>query len=271
MAFIQGNSHCTIEIDDDVVRKISANPEYSPRLERQIAKQKQFAGANRLFFCRTPKILGEKWNDGLYEAQMQYVNGKDFIEFIKHASRDELEMYAQHIDRVIEQNIAASLVKTVPHSVLSDKVRSIESHCDSPALVLFSKFPTDDLEIPVGVCHGDLTLSNILFTHTGIVLIDFLDNFIETPLQDMAKIRQDTRYLWSVQLYSQPHDRVRCGLALRFMDEELDRLFKRHASYVKHYPIFQFVNLARILPYCKTLALREHVERSIQSLVENHV
>jgi hypothetical protein len=74
-----------------------------------------------------------------------------------------------------------------------------------------------------------------------------------------------------VQLYTQPHDRVRAGLALRYMDQELDRLFARHACYAKHYPIFQFVNLARILPYCKSTVLRQHVERSIESLVASHV
>jgi thiamine kinase-like enzyme len=65
--------------------------------------------------------------------------------------------------------------------------------------------------IPVGICHGDLTLSNILFRghvaptpHTPdeelrrramassggewVILIDFLDNFVESPLADLAKV-----------------------------------------------------------------------------------
>jgi hypothetical protein len=271
LAFIQGNSPCVIEITDDVVRKSATSADYAPRLQKQITKQREFSATNKLFFCTTPAILSDKWNNDLYEASMQYIAGLDFIEFIKHASRDELELMCNHIDRVIDQSIAASPISTVPYSLLADKIRAIGQQCTSQVLQLFSKFPSDDLQIPCGVCHGDLTLSNILFCHTTIALIDFLDNFVETPLQDMAKVRQDTCYLWSCQLYRQPYDTIRTSLALKFMDARLDQLFKRRDFYVRHYPIFQYVNLARILPYCKTPQLLQHVERSMQTLVEHHV
>lgn len=271
MAFIQGNSQCAIEIADNVVRKTASSPEYSPRLQQQINKQRVFGRTNKLWFCRAPSILSEKWIGPLYQAEMQYVTGLDFIEFITHASRDELELIANHIHRLVEQEIVASKTATIPYSVIETKLESIATRCNSHALGLFGRLPKQDLVIPVGICHGDLTLSNVLFCHTSMVLLDFLDNFIETPLQDMAKIRQDTCFLWSCQLYRQSYDRVRVALALRFMDRTLEDLFAGYDFYRQHYPVFQFLNLARILPYCQTQELRQHVEHNIQTLVKTYV
>lgn len=273
MAFIQGASRCQIEItEDDLVRKTAPDPVYSVRLRQQIKKQRGFVRQNRLDFCLAPEVTAERvvGND-VYQAEMKYINGLDFIEFVKHASRDELERTARQIARIIEQNIEASPTTLVPHAVLREKVESIRAKCDSPVLSHFDRFPAADLTLPVGVCHGDLTLSNVLFCHNGIALIDFLDNFVETPLQDMVKVRQDTRYLWSCQLYRHEYDKVRTLLALKYLDRRCDELFSRHPFYARHYPIFQFVNLARVLPYCETPQLRAYVESCIQELVRSHV
>jgi hypothetical protein len=59
------------------------------------------------------------------------------------------------------------------------------------------------LQIPMGFCHGDLTLSNILIqesTNDKIVLIDFLDSFLESPLSDMCKINQDLSHGWTIRM-----------------------------------------------------------------------
>ena len=55
-----------------------------------------------------------------------------------------------------------------------------------------------DITVSVGFCHGDLTFSNLLVNAKSrrIALFDFLDSFVESPLQDLAKLRQDTAYFW---------------------------------------------------------------------------
>ena len=275
MAFIEGNSRCAIEINGETLRKISPDRDYSPRLQRQVEKQREFGTYNRLWFCRTPKVLAERWDGEIYQVEMQYSNGLDFIEFIKHASRDSLDLAADHLDRIVTQSIETSAMTRVPYATLRDKMASIAPRCAAVAGVdippLFEKLPTDDLDLPVGHCHGDLTLSNILFRQGGITVIDFLDNFIETPLQDMVKVRQDTCFLWSCQLYRQPFDKVRTELALRYMDQRVHEMFSRHDFYRRHYAIFQFVNLARVLPYCQTPQLQQHVVRCLKTVVEQHV
>lgn len=50
-----------------------------------------------------------------------------------------------------------------------------------------------------GCCHGDLTLSNIIFNKKlkKIILIDFLKSYNDSPIQDICKLIQDLRFYWS--------------------------------------------------------------------------
>lgn len=109
----------------------------------------------------------------------------------------------------------------------------------------------DTIELPVDRCHGDLTFSNILFLGQKIVLIDFLDNFIETPLQDIVKLRQDTKHFWSLNLYNGEMDFIKIKMIFEFLDRAIDVHFKKYSFYEKYYKIFQKINMLRILPYAK--------------------
>ena len=63
----------------------------------------------------------------------------------------------------------------------------------------------DKVEINIkGKCHGDLTLSNIIINNNlkKIILIDFLETFNESPLQDICKLIQDLRLYWSSRRFN---------------------------------------------------------------------
>ena len=49
-----------------------------------------------------------------------------------------------------------------------------------------------NLNIYKNVCHGDLTLSNLIFKNNEIYCIDFLDSFIDSPIIDLVKLKQDS-------------------------------------------------------------------------------
>lgn len=53
---------------------------------------------------------------------------------------------------------------------------------------------------PVGWCHGDLTLTNLLAEPDGsLVWFDFLTGWDWSPLCDVAKLHQELRYSWSLR------------------------------------------------------------------------
>jgi hypothetical protein len=120
----------------------------------------------------------------------------------------------------------------------------------------------------VGLCHGDLTLSNILFKGRTLYLLDFLDCYVESPLQDIAKIRQDTNFLWSLQLYQAEFNQPRVQIALQYLDQKIDASFQPYEWYRSHYELFQFINLMRVLPYCSESKTAALVTRALDSMLE---
>jgi Ser/Thr protein kinase RdoA (MazF antagonist) len=126
----------------------------------------------------------------------------------------------------------------------------------------------EPISIPVGCCHGDLTLGNILFfKNADLVLLDFLDCFIETPLQDMAKLRQDTCFKWSYLVYDGDFDRTKMDIIMSYMDRRFDLAFSKYDYYRQYYDLFQFLNLLRILPYATEVSVVNRLCEALNTYV----
>lgn len=118
--------------------------------------------------------------------------------------------------------------------------------------------------IPVGLCHGDLTFSNILFNGNNYYLIDFLDSFIESPLLDIVKLRQDTAWLWSQLMYVNPFDTIRLRIAFQKIDRELDSYFRgKYEWYGRYYKPLQLMNFLRILQYAHEEKVIDYLKNAI--------
>lgn len=103
--------------------------------------------------------------------------------------------------------------------------------------------------VPIGLCHGDLSLSNVLCGcargHGDIELIDMIEGHVSSPVLDVAKLRQDTAHGWLLRLDSSGAMQER----LRVADALIIREFSQYPWYAKSYSAYQRLNLARILPY----------------------
>ncbi|MEI6194099.1 MAG: hypothetical protein WCS42_07195, partial [Verrucomicrobiota bacterium] len=75
---------------------------------------------------------------------------------------------------------------------------------------------------------------------------------------DIVKLRQDTCFGWSLQLYQADFNQAKIQIALRYLDQHIQGAFQPDDWCGRHYELFQLVNLMRVLPYCreaKTAAL----------------
>ena len=174
-------------------------------------------------------------------------------------------------------------MQLVPASIFQSKFSEVNTKIDTNSLIknnvslkylleqcqtIFDKM--QDIEIPVGLCHGDLTFSNILFNGNNYYLIDFLDSFIETPLQDIVKIRQDTQYRWSQQMYQKPFDAIRLKIICDKMDLEINSYFyHKYEWYRQNYHIIQLMNIVRILPYVNDTRIVEYLTDIIRDILTN--
>ena len=122
------------------------------------------------------------------------------------------------------------------------------------------------MELPIGKCHGDLTFSNILFSGNDYYLIDFLDSFVESPLLDIVKIRQDSAYLWSELMYSGECDSTRLRIVADKIDTEIYN-FASQFDWFRYYKIFQLMNFLRILQYAHEPKVIDYLKNVINDLL----
>ena len=277
---IQGHSGCDISIvteDNELhIHKSTHDAGYVPRLVNQANKQIA-ASKTEYQHIRVPKIFEVQQSATDATIKMEYIYSKNFVEYFENAGFEQIKYLIGAIKYFIDLEINASTMQTVPSTILTDKMadvaRKVEKNvhlkddAEAQELVrLSSEVMTrvGDMEMPVGTCHGDLTFSNILFNGNNYYLIDFLDSFIESPLLDIVKIRQDTAYLWSTLMYHKPFDKVRLSIISERIDSAIDEYFtSKYEWYRRYYMPLQLMNFLRILQYGKEEKVIAYLKRVI--------
>lgn len=263
---VKGHSGCQIDIVSEnrqlYVYKSTRDPKYLQRLVLQATKQKQ-ASLVEYQHIRIPTVFEIQKDEKQTVVKMQYVYSKNFVEFFEQAGFEQIEYLIGALKYFIEYEINQCKLQVISPEIFQRKfagicvkleqngryindgeIRSIIDDSQS----YFNSL--SEMLLPIGISHGDLTFSNILFNGNNYYLIDFLDGFIETPLQDIAKIRQDTAYRWSQLMYTKHYDEVRMGIICDKIDNELDSYFSnKYQWYRDHYKTIQLMNILRILPY----------------------
>lgn len=281
---VQGHSGCDIEVSREngllYIYKSTRDPKYFKRLILQAEKQ-QKASIPQMQFIRVPEILSIIESESEVRIKMDYVYSRNFIEYFEQAGFEQISYLIGALKMYIEREIEESELKATPSEIVKQKFEDV---CDktrnnkylqksdfkgkieeilSKSTSLFNSLPSS-LILPIGTCHGDLTFSNILFNGNNYYLIDFLDSFIESPLLDIVKIRQDTAWLWSRLMYSGSCDNIRLKIIFGKIDHQLDSYFyNKYDWYRNYYAIMQILNFLRILQYAKEVNVIEFLISSI--------
>lgn len=192
---VKGHSGCSIEIVRQgkklTIEKGTKDPKYVDRLYQQALKQ-QKAQNTKLQFIRVPEIFNIIKNDNEMLMQMEYIYSRNFIDNFENAGFEQINYFIKAIDIFIQSEIERSEMQDIPLNVVTDKFADVKKKTlansfmqdreDVKQIIERSEpffMNISELKMPVGVCHGDLTLSNILFNGNNYFLIDFLDSFIE--------------------------------------------------------------------------------------------
>lgn len=282
---VKGHSGCQIDVVREggqlYVDKSTHDPKYLDRLIRQAEKQLE-ASLPEYQHIRIPKIHKIDHTAEMVNIRMDYVYSRNFVEFFEQAGFEQVGYLIDALKMYLEKEIEESPLTTVGREVVSEKFadvrkktlgnkhlqgdKEIEEIIDRSQTV-FDTLP--DMIMPVGKCHGDLTFSNILFNGNNYYLIDFLDSFIESPLLDIVKIRQDTAWLWSQLMYVNPCDTIRLHIAFGKIDKEFDTYFSsRYEWYNRYYKPLQLMNFLRILQHAHELAVIDYLKRTLNEQLE---
>jgi hypothetical protein len=232
------------------------------RLRRQCAKQRQFGITDARF--KACEVLDELEDEHAYAFVMPFYHSRTAVEFVDHAGPRACGQLFEAIEGLLHAFRRASVPTGIDRQQLEEKAqatieqigRTAWSADAMPACRALEerigRLP-GTIEIPVGLCHGDLTLANVLFTirQQKYVLVDFLDSFIETPIADLAKLRQEHRLGWSSLVSRVPHDRKKYQIVMREMARHDGRWARALAVDPEIADVFEFLNVARVMQYAR--------------------
>ncbi|KAF2395651.1 hypothetical protein EJ06DRAFT_266508 [Trichodelitschia bisporula] len=247
------------------------------RLLKQIEKQIAFAARCRAAGLRavsTPEVYGirvpevVKGEVGAFTVDMEYIPFQDVRHVMMERDRAVNEWLVETAVEMVDANLNLSELVELRHVFpeFEKKATGIKAALRKSSLVTPAEIETFEhqidrvmssfrqlgrREVPIGPCHGDLTLANMLVDpeNRELCVFDFLDCFVESPLQDIAKLLQDVRHQWFLTQTSIPeHRRARCVSILAMYCEKVKAAYCEYAFW-DIVPLFEFFCLARILPY----------------------
>ena len=247
------------------------------RLQKQIDKQILY---QKLFNNNIPLVnysstIKNDKNFFLMEFKHKTI---DIITYFKNYSFVNIDNFVEKIIFIIEDYISKCTFQKINKEILSQKINNIENNIKNINKNIFNDDDNQiinksltylndkiseiiNINIPIGYCHGDLTLSNILIDplNNQLFLIDFLDSFIESPIIDIVKIRQDTKFCWTLELYNQNLDKNKIRIIMNELDNKIDNYFKKYTYYELIYKYFEMMNIIRIIQYCKSIKIKEYL------------
>lgn len=284
---VKGNSGCSLDITEFDgalgVQKKTCDKNYIDRLKAQIKKQKEAVNFfEALPFVHIPEIWQEheEKEEGMpisYSAVMEYLYYQDYLDFFLKASLSKLDSVVQNIISIIDLQLSHSDLAIIDSQIVIKKLEDIKTKV---AGTLKSELKTSQLDnliedaksttllLPIGPTHGDLTLANMMISTDSkrIGIFDFLDSYIESPLLDVAKVRQDTQFHWSKLMTKKFIDDPRYKMVMAYIDQAIDSHYSHYEWYKGYYKLIQGVNIARIFPYEKSSKVTEFTTSAISKL-----
>lgn len=204
---------------------------------------------------------------------MPYIEGVSGEAFATYGDIGVSKVLRSALDELLAVEFRKSEVKLIPVTAFREKIEEIAAKINVARFAQFGEKITRSLqkfdgfiEMPVGPCHGDLTLSNIIVSrHFGVKLIDFLATFSESPLQDVSKIIQDYRYGWSFRYLPTPL-KIKGQIFMRnSMPNYVEEARSRFREAID---LFVCLTLYRIAPYLKDEVTEAWLLKSLSESVE---
>ena len=245
------------------------------RAKRNVAKQRLFrpmyTGHARI---SAVEVLDFKIHQDRAELLMPYVEGITGRTFLIHATRNIAQILSKSISTLIYTELNNSREEVVDLSLFECKIQNVADLTDDRdlrslvvrAMDKITKLPLK-MTFPIGSCHGDLTLNNIILDpSSGVTLIDFLDTYLETPLQDVAKLKQDFIYGWSFR--KEPTSLgIKAKIFCRYHSPQA--ILQAERLYPRQVWLMTLMALVRIAPYVKDSVTKQWLEKSITHCLES--
>lgn len=184
-----------------------------------------------------------------------YINGLSGELIIKNSGINEVNQIREFLISYFKRTTKLNKIKKIDKKIFINKLNSIENNIKINHLRLVFRKNKSIMKkkinkinfYPNGICHGDLTLSNLILEGKNIYLIDFLKTYNDSLLQDLSKIYQEFVLGWSAR-YLDENEKLRSKIFYKMIiDQNFFKLFP--GKFLKFLNFEILMTLFRIFPY----------------------
>jgi len=151
------------------------------------------------------EVFNDKQMRLTYKALAKYIKNIHTIKFSKYGYLNNGEPYYDKFSEYIEDVLADNLETLIKNDII--KIENIEHFIES-----YSSY-FDCFDFPAVLCHGDLSIRNVLTTGNDLTLIDWDDAMAYPAFADIARMTFDMRYI---------HDKNSHLFTLSFLSDYLE-------------------------------------------------
>jgi hypothetical protein len=206
------------------------------------------------------------------ELLMPYIEGYSGEDFAIFGTKDVAKNLSLAFSEILEAEFKVSKEVYLEKKIFIQKFEDVQDTTVEPKIKTFYlrlRKILDDapnlIMVPVGICHGDLTLGNLIYhRNKKIILIDFLHTYLESPLQDVAKLNQEFKYCWSFRKSPEP---LRLKGKIFLASARPQKLEDLCSKYSIQNSIFEMLNLLRIAPYLRDDLTAEWLVDSLEKFI----
>ena len=259
-----GLSGDTILINQDHIIKICETDQ--SRFLKNIEKQKAFSNPH----ISSIPITHQGLRAGKNYIEMPYIRSPNSIVWMSSASMEEITRVIETLKCYFAHILNTSQQSKFDYESWRSKIASTKTKVTNPEILeildhLVQYQFTQDFYY--GDYHGDFTFSNLFILEDEILTFDFLDTYLHSPLNDLVKLRQDTKHLYSLSLMnSHSLDRNKVIMILHHIDQEIEKIILADESLTEYYGPLQLLNLIRILPYSKDSCITSYLVQEVKDL-----
>jgi len=256
------------------VRKAAGHADGNARLRSQAVRQTVFA--QKLDeVVRVPRILDEGEIEGRFYFDMAFVRGVDGASYLRSASFAEVKGFAQRLSEYLSVAATEPALSAQVHPNIFEafyaKICEVQRKGVSVSDAVLAKLmlTLDRLRVLGDVrptlCHGDLTLENMVIDAEGTIwVLDLLDSPFEHYWQDVAKLHQDLAGAWFFR-NQPPIARYVLDYVSRHLMQATVAL---HDVYRDIHWLLLACTFARILPYARTRHEADFIVERLEYFVD---
>lgn len=220
---------------------------------------------------RTPSIIDVSFNGNLTFFDMDFVAGQTPYDLFLSCDKQTVDKILERLINYLKHNASTGRLCDGEEFKIKTKrkIQELMTKTKHPDLLDYLAHRTDmaNFTVTKSFCHGDLTLSNMIYLNGDLYLIDFLDSFIDTTLIDIAKLKQDLFYDWTLDCHIQAskEQRLRIKQICRKIWNGIETRLSVDLS-TEEFKIIEALNFLRIEPYTKNEQMRLKLDEIIKNL-----